>query len=543
MDFLSKVHQIKDNISLWQEEQGNDFKYLISEFPIENEITGLVDVCITKKEHEEVIEYLASTGFLEITAKESSFVHIKIFPERKPTIRLRTLKLIAEEIGNLDNAGGLINFLVECGVDKRLIVYPETKWQIVETVLVELACSRNPEDKKVLFKIIGDALHPVIHGGDTFSADILVDKFKDLLSYDNLAVSYDEKKRIYKVTEPLSADEINEIMSELDKEGIKQFKFLCQPENKEKISLLRKTYQTLMGTVEVFCRNYPRLSHEEMIELNKFYLALDKTVGAIIYKLQIGEFFENYSNYPRPFKNLFSAEKELGGDISWNKIRQEMSARFGQIETLYQRVNASDILAEPDKQKWLNDVTLYLSELKEKTKIVEQEKETNRPPTARIEIAKIPELQIKGFEEIASSQKVNRPRSKKGANLTTDSYEVSVNDREIWINDYLIAKPHAVGSNYEFFEYIRSQPVNKQIKRKGLSDNLQEGLSNKAFFKILNALGFKGEIKKAFFYKVDADTLCYRGDKLTLQQLKEAGINTKLFIKELETADAKYNPD
>lgn len=120
---------------------------------------------------------------------------------------------------------------------------------------------------------------------------------------------------------------------------------------------------------------------------------------------------------------------------------------------------------------------------------------------------------------------------------------LTVKDRDIWINNYLIAKPHAVGSNFEFFEYVRSQRANTKIERKNLSVDLQEGLGNKRFFKILNADGFKGEIKKAFFYKVDANSLCYRGDKVTLQRLKEAGINIKLFIKELETADAKYNPD
>lgn len=120
---------------------------------------------------------------------------------------------------------------------------------------------------------------------------------------------------------------------------------------------------------------------------------------------------------------------------------------------------------------------------------------------------------------------------------------LTVKDREIRINNYLIAKPHAVGDNLEFFEHIRKQPADKQIKRKGLDAYLQEQLGSKRFFKILNALGFKGEIKKAFFYKVDADTLCYRGDKLTSQQLEKAGVNTKLFIKELEVADAKYNPD
>ncbi|MCL5432310.1 MAG: hypothetical protein M1484_04455, partial [Patescibacteria group bacterium] len=76
----------------------------------------------------------------------------------------------------------------------------------------------------------------------------------------------------------------------------------------------------------------------------------------------------------------------------------------------------------------------------------------------------------------------------------------------------------------------------------GYLSDIQEAMGDKTFFKILNALGFKGEIKRAFFYKVDARTLCYRGDNLTIQQLKDAGINIKLLVKQLEAADAKYNP-
>lgn len=81
-----------------------------------------------------------------------------------------------------------------------------------------------------------------------------------------------------------------------------------------------------------------------------------------------------------------------------------MSARFGEIETLYLRVNASDILAEPDKQKQLNDVMLYLSELKEKTKEVERESNVKEHSATKIEITKMPELQIEGLKEIAKNE-------------------------------------------------------------------------------------------------------------------------------------------
>jgi len=314
-------------------------------------------------------------------------------------IKSKTLKLIARDIGNLDIGTNLINFLIDCGVDKELIVYPQTKWRMIYDVLSKLATSNKTKDKEILFKIVRDAIHPFMHGGDISSAKNLLNKFNNYLSYDNGCITFDREENTYKVYFVPTKKERKKIMTryhaDVEEQEKKRFNALCQPKNKEKISLLRKTYQTLIGVVEVFCRNFPRLSQEDIIGLNKHYLTLDKSVWNIIDELQLDNTFDAYKKYPRPFSNLFSAEKELNGKISWDVIRREMSARFGEIETLYQKVNASDILAEPDKQKQLNDVTLYLSELKEKTRKSKKDNEVKKPPATKIEITSMPKLQIK----------------------------------------------------------------------------------------------------------------------------------------------------
>ncbi len=125
---------------------------------------------------------------------------------------------------------------------------------------------------------------------------------------------------------------------------------------------------------------------------------------------------------------------------------------------------------------------------------------------------------------------------------------VSVKDREIWVNEYLIGKPHAVGSNFEFFDHIRSQAPHTKINRDELpskygSLSIKEQVENKSFIKILNGLGFKGEILKAFFYKRGKDTLIYRGDEITKENLIEAGVKITLFLKELELAHTKNSPE
>ncbi len=150
----------------------------------------------------------------------------------------------------------------------------------------------------------------------------------------------------------------------------------------------------------------------------------------------------------------------------------------------------------------------------------------------------IPQKRMDNGDIKANTQEVNK-------------FVISVKDREIWVNDYLIGKPHAVGSNFEFFEYVRSKPANTPIERDKMPKwgdgvgyaSVKEEVKNKSFIKMLNELGFKGEILKAFFYKRSKDSLTYRGNEITKQDLEKAGIKIPLFLKELEVAHTKNSPE
>ena len=167
-------------------------------------------------------------------------------------------------------------------------------------------------------------------------------------------------------------------------------------------------------------------------------------------------------------------------------------------------------------------------------------------------------LRVRGFKEIKRiKNKVDRkleklkkiaPKEFPLCNDLTKSniYKIEVKDRYIWINNYLLSKPYATGTNFEFFEYVRSQPINTKIERRELPNfgslSLKQQIGSRHFTHILNELGFKGEIKKAFFYKIDKNSLFYRGDKIIKEDLEKAGIKIPLFIKELELAHTKNNP-
>ena len=147
------------------------------------------------------------------------------------------------------------------------------------------------------------------------------------------------------------------------------------------------------------------------------------------------------------------------------------------------------------------------------------------------------EEKIKKQEEKGEKEKMAIPKT----------FEIQVRDREIWINNYFLSKPHAVGSNLEFFDYVRSQSENTKIERNKLPDFggscLKEYVKNKSFIKILNEIGFKGEILKAYFPKRGKDMLIYKGDEITKKDLEKSGIKMPLFIKELELAHVKNSPE
>lgn len=179
------------------------------------------------------------------------------------------------------------------------------------------------------------------------------------------------------------------------------------------------------------------------------------------------------------------------------------------------------------------------------------------PSSARFEqeFKKIKENTVSVINDLLEALEIGKEEAlrqnntlKSTADSTPEVFEISVKDREVWVNDYLISRPHAVGENLEFFEYVRSKSANTKIEWTAIPDNvgyemLKQAIKNRRFVKILNALGFKGEITKAFFYKVGTKCLYYRGDRVNKQDLKTIGVKISVFLKELELAHTKLVPN
>ena len=140
--------------------------------------------------------------FYSLYEKGGSYLeNQKAIPEAKisqSVIKPKSLELIAREIGNLATGINLIDFLTDCGVDKKLIEYPQTKWRMVYDVFITLATSPNPKNQEILFKIIEEASHPLMHNGDEEVAKTYEDKFNKLLKYDGFTLKNYKIKKINK---------------------------------------------------------------------------------------------------------------------------------------------------------------------------------------------------------------------------------------------------------------------------------------------------------------------------------------------------------
>lgn len=123
-----------------------------------------------------------------------------------------------------------------------------------------------------------------------------------------------------------------------------------------------------------------------------------------------------------------------------------------------------------------------------------------------------------------------------------DSYEISAKDRKIWVNEtYMISKPHAIGSNLEFFLYLLENP-DMEIKRNELPQRIRDEIGKKRFIAILNALGFKGEILKLFFPKRGKTSLLFN-QKVSKSELDNRGIKENILLNELVLAHSKNSPE
>ncbi|MEI6296486.1 MAG: hypothetical protein WCO84_02450 [bacterium] len=120
-------------------------------------------------------------------------------------------------------------------------------------------------------------------------------------------------------------------------------------------------------------------------------------------------------------------------------------------------------------------------------------------------------------------------------------FEVSTEERGIWINGCLLSYPHSSGKNMTFFEYLYDN-AGEKLELAKLPQEIKKEIKSKRVINMLNGLGFKGQILKAFFPKRSnkRDILFRR--EVSVEELRKNGIDIDMLIEQLVSAHKRNSP-
>lgn len=355
-------------------------------------------------------------------------------------IKPKSLELIAREIGDLDSGSNLVEFLTNCGAERELIEYPNTKWRMIYSVLLTLASSRNKEDKRTLFKIIEGACHPLMYGGDKNLAKKTIDKFNSFLEYDNFFI---KNGVLWQGWEDPSG-----MMMWDDKDGnrIEPDVYLILP---KKIDELYVYWNELIKLTKFYFNN----KDGQDDEINDIYFEIIANVEKLLEGNGCGGLKEIYK---KPFGNMIGCEFE---------IQKQGLTTDGLFVNLYDFLGRITELSLPDKnnvEKIKKDNSAFFTKIKQYTEQHLAKKEIiQEPPATKIEITKMPELRIKKSEKLSEKQKKQIQETALFLNQNGDLYR-EPKDRYCYpmgekSNRHRIIRFLATNKGYQFTEFISTE--------------------------------------------------------------------------------------
>ncbi|HAW57726.1 MAG TPA: hypothetical protein DCX03_01720 [Bacteroidales bacterium] len=419
--------------------------------------------------------------------------------------------------------------------------------------------------------IITKLLHPLNYNADENQAEKIANKINKYLKYDRKVVDcFDKETGEYAVCRIANLEDEEYFRTEdeitLFEEEQEELQFLRLPENKEKISTLRKAYQTFINIVEVYCENPSKPSNE----MNDAYLKTKELIADAVRDLRLyanngdNKRIHTLEHYFIPFNNLFTAEREYTPDVmeidlsgkklSWDYIRPKMNATYGCINDLYYKIDGSDMPSKPDVQQIIDSASSLLSKIKKNNK---KEKDTKQRasttnPVQKIEITNMPELRVRNADDSAIVKNKKRIALPKFSSTSWSKVEIKFINEEVV---YIKADKKTATVNYEglgfnndktgkpntawhfLFELAKrggetseiKSPIPDSIKqhKKTISDRLKKIFKNDTdpFYDFLETNTYKIKIK--LMPPIDED----QNDKLGIKE----------YLK--ETMTSEYEPE
>jgi len=252
-------------------------------------------------------------------------------------IRRQTLEVIARHLGDSATFDQLSKYLGSWGVPDSLIM-PNTKWRMVEIVLIYYAASPHEEDHEMLFKILEESVHPLMFGGDKEKSLEVQDKFSTYMQYDGYCF---ENGKIVKADDDLikGIDERKKARREkpMDPELANFFSGFLMPPAPRPAPKSEPTEIKIIGMPELLFRNAAENKNsipfaKEKIQLRTAEIKYDDDKATLNINGQKCS-IPPYKNEHYLCRAMY--EHAIGEPIDWSLI--------------YEKMNGED---PKDKEKW-----------------------------------------------------------------------------------------------------------------------------------------------------------------------------------------------
>ncbi|MFH0936944.1 MAG: hypothetical protein V1808_01470 [Candidatus Daviesbacteria bacterium] len=395
-------------------------------------------------------------------------------------IQRKVLELISKEVAKFMTWKQIVEICTECKVPVEIIQrYTEqcqAKWFLLYNIMGDLSDSENENFQQINLEIIKKVVHPLVFSGDENACQEIIDRFNNWLKYDNLQITkcpdgIIDAHNVWNMTDQDKKDILDEI-----EDNTKRVYRIIKASSLDELTILRKSYQLLINIIDTYSENIRNPNDT----LNDYYIRLLKIANEsrnqIIacfaqaggeFGLRVG-FNDHFPDIPlyHPFPNLYSAQAIIRKEeLKRETIKIKMYEYLGTISDLYLECGASDILTESNVQKLFNDISLYLSELKE------QRSRDLSDQQSRTVLNQKPTFDDKESVIYFKDKKIEIPYSSNQYNLCK---AVFGNPKKRWENDELLDK---FGLNSEEIQ-VKRQPydamiaINKKVEDKTGVKNL-----------------------------------------------------------------------
>jgi hypothetical protein len=146
-------------------------------------------VAITTEEQIDILKRLEKQQLIKITELNKVSAFLEVVSLHPAPIKLKTMEHIARKLADTFTGSQIVDALIDFGIPRADIPYPNTKWRTLQDLFVFLATSPDPEQREKFGGVITTFLHPLNFNADESVSHKLIEDFNKYLKYDGYEIT------------------------------------------------------------------------------------------------------------------------------------------------------------------------------------------------------------------------------------------------------------------------------------------------------------------------------------------------------------------